>query len=191
MSQISGGSPPQPLVDGKPVELSIEHGLIGSLVAVALFGVLALIESPFTLVLVKCLILSVVISAIASIALVGRITGVLSPPVDEMTRIIDGQRSGPRRERWAGGSESEDGRGEGRSPCRRPHPQIEEDLTMNASKHFWNRFVRDEDGATMVEYGLMVALIAVVCIAAVTLLGTSLSTLFNSVQTNVANAGSS
>ena len=36
---------------------------------------------------------------------------------------------------------------------------------------------RDDDGATMVEYGLMVALIAVVCIAAVTLVGTSLSTL--------------
>ena len=53
------------------------------------------------------------------------------------------------------------------------------------------RFVRDEDGATMVEYGLMVALIAVVCIAAVTLLGTSLSGLFTAVQTNVANAGSS
>ena len=29
-------------------------------------------------------------------------------------------------------------------------------------------FFKDEEGATMVEYGLMVALIAVVCIAAVT-----------------------
>ena len=32
-------------------------------------------------------------------------------------------------------------------------------------------FVKGEEGATMVEYGLMVALIAVVCIVAVTLLG--------------------
>ena len=32
-------------------------------------------------------------------------------------------------------------------------------------------FVRDEDGATMIEYGIMVALIAVVCIGAVTALG--------------------
>jgi len=32
-------------------------------------------------------------------------------------------------------------------------------------------FTRKEEGATMVEYGLMVALIAVVCIAAVTALG--------------------
>ena len=37
-----------------------------------------------------------------------------------------------------------------------------------------------EDGATMVEYGLMVALIAIVCIAAVTLFGTSVKALFSS-----------
>ena len=43
------------------------------------------------------------------------------------------------------------------------------------------RFMREEDGATAVEYGLMVALIAVVIIAAVTLLGTNLSAKFNQV----------
>ena len=36
-------------------------------------------------------------------------------------------------------------------------------------------FCKDEEGATMVEYGLMVALIAVACIAAVTLIGTDLA----------------
>ena len=41
------------------------------------------------------------------------------------------------------------------------------------------RLVKEEDGATMVEYGLMVALIACVCIAAVTLLGGSISNVFN------------
>ena len=41
-------------------------------------------------------------------------------------------------------------------------------------------FFKDEEGATMVEYGLMVALIAVVCIGAVTLLGTTLNTKFDS-----------
>ncbi|HEV2294148.1 MAG TPA: Flp family type IVb pilin [Tepidisphaeraceae bacterium] len=51
------------------------------------------------------------------------------------------------------------------------------------------RFVKEEDGATMVEYGLMVALIAVVCIAAVTLLGTNLSAKFNTAATAVGNAG--
>ena len=43
------------------------------------------------------------------------------------------------------------------------------------------RFMREEDGATAVEYGLMVALIAVVIIVAVTLLGTNLSAKFNQV----------
>ena len=41
-------------------------------------------------------------------------------------------------------------------------------------------FMRDEDGATLVEYALLVALIAVVCIAAVTLIGTNVSTKLNS-----------
>ena len=44
---------------------------------------------------------------------------------------------------------------------------------------------RDERGATAVEYGLMVALIAVVIIAAVTTLGTNLNTKFTSVGTAV------
>ena len=46
-------------------------------------------------------------------------------------------------------------------------------------------FFNDEEGATMVEYGLMVALIAVVCITAVGLLGTNLSTKFDGVATAV------
>ena len=42
-----------------------------------------------------------------------------------------------------------------------------------------------EEGATAVEYGLMVALIAIVIIAAVILLGTRLSSLFNQVGTSI------
>ena len=38
---------------------------------------------------------------------------------------------------------------------------------------------KDEEGASLVEYVLMVALIAVVCIAAVTLLGTAAKDKFN------------
>src|SRR5207245_7506173 len=38
---------------------------------------------------------------------------------------------------------------------------------------FLPSLIRDEEGASLVEYVLMVALIAVVCIAAVTLLGTA------------------
>ena len=41
--------------------------------------------------------------------------------------------------------------------------------------------VDDEKGASLVEYALLVALIAVVCIAAITLLGNSASTKFSTV----------
>jgi pilus assembly protein Flp/PilA len=44
---------------------------------------------------------------------------------------------------------------------------------------------RDDRGATAVEYGLMVALIAAVIVTAVTLIGTKLTTLFNSVATSL------
>ena len=50
------------------------------------------------------------------------------------------------------------------------------------------RFVREEEGATMVEYGLMVALIAVVCIVAIGALGGELRDLFNDVEGEIATA---
>jgi pilus assembly protein Flp/PilA len=46
-------------------------------------------------------------------------------------------------------------------------------------------FIRNECGATAIEYGLIAALIAVVIIAAATTLGTNLSTTFNSVATSL------
>ena len=42
-----------------------------------------------------------------------------------------------------------------------------------------------EEGATMVEYGLMVALIAVVCVTAVALLGTNIKGIFNSMAGSI------
>jgi pilus assembly protein Flp/PilA len=42
-------------------------------------------------------------------------------------------------------------------------------------RSFMNRLMSEEDGATMVEYALMVALIAVVVMVAATTLGTSIS----------------
>ncbi len=47
------------------------------------------------------------------------------------------------------------------------------------------RFLRDEDGATLVEYVLLVALIGVVCAGAVALLGTSTNTKLNSAATSL------
>ena len=45
--------------------------------------------------------------------------------------------------------------------------------------------IRDEEGVTAVEYGLIAALIAVVIAVAVTTLGTDLSTLFTTVGTKI------
>jgi pilus assembly protein Flp/PilA len=50
---------------------------------------------------------------------------------------------------------------------------------------FISRFARNQSGATAIEYGLIVALIAVVIIGAVTTVGTNLSTKFNTVATSV------
>lgn len=50
-------------------------------------------------------------------------------------------------------------------------------------------FFKDESGASAVEYGLLVALIAVVIITAVRLLGTNLSTQFNKTATEIGAAG--
>ena len=48
----------------------------------------------------------------------------------------------------------------------------------------------NEEGAAMVEYGLLVALIALVCIGAVTLVGTDLNTIFGKVAAKLAIAAS-
>lgn len=52
-------------------------------------------------------------------------------------------------------------------------------------KHMLTRFVRDEDGATAIEYGLIAALIGVVIIAGVRALGTNLSSTFAQVAGNL------
>jgi pilus assembly protein Flp/PilA len=51
---------------------------------------------------------------------------------------------------------------------------------------FVTRFIKDESGATAIEYGLIAALIAVVIIGAVTTLGTNLRGTFNNIAGNVA-----
>lgn len=50
-------------------------------------------------------------------------------------------------------------------------------------------FLKDEEGATMVEYGLMVALIAVVAMVGAALLGENVNTKFNEVASAVDGAG--
>ena len=55
---------------------------------------------------------------------------------------------------------------------------------LNAAR----KFVVAEEGATMVEYGLMIALIAAFLITTVQLLGTNLKTQFTNVATAIGNA---
>jgi pilus assembly protein Flp/PilA len=51
------------------------------------------------------------------------------------------------------------------------------------------RFVKDESGATAIEYGLIAALIAVVIIAGARLLGTNLNDLFGRIAANLTGVG--
>ena len=47
------------------------------------------------------------------------------------------------------------------------------------------KFFRDEEAATMVEYGLMLALIAIVCIIAVTAVGTGANAVFQEIAASL------
>jgi pilus assembly protein Flp/PilA len=60
---------------------------------------------------------------------------------------------------------------------------------MNKFMQIAKQFVRDEEGATAIEYGLLAALVSVVIIGAVTLLGTHLSETFQSVADSLTGAG--
>ena len=57
-----------------------------------------------------------------------------------------------------------------------------------ARAHVWWHGLREERGATAVEYALMVALIAAVIIAAVSALGTSARDKFQTVAATIAGA---
>ncbi len=52
---------------------------------------------------------------------------------------------------------------------------------MEVLKKLW----KDESGQGLVEYALIIALIAVVAVAAITLLGNRISTLFNNTANNL------
>jgi pilus assembly protein Flp/PilA len=60
-------------------------------------------------------------------------------------------------------------------------------IVKNVTKQnsMFRRLLRDDSGATAIEYGLIAALIAVAAIAAFQLVGTNLSTIFNTVATDL------
>ncbi len=49
-------------------------------------------------------------------------------------------------------------------------------------------FLNDEDGATAIEYGLIAALVSVAAIGALTAMGNSLGTMFNTVSSALSGA---
>jgi pilus assembly protein Flp/PilA len=61
-------------------------------------------------------------------------------------------------------------------------------FTEKAMLNLIRRFSGDESGATAVEYGIMVALIAVIIIVAVTTLGTTIRDVFNDARLRGLNA---
>ena len=56
---------------------------------------------------------------------------------------------------------------------------------MSSIKNTLRRFVREESGATMVEYGIMVALIAALAIAVIKVIGTKTNAAFQNVNANM------
>ena len=55
---------------------------------------------------------------------------------------------------------------------------------------FFTKLLRDEQGATAIEYGLIAALIAVAAITAMQSLGNNLNTTFNTVSNHLSTANS-
>ena len=53
---------------------------------------------------------------------------------------------------------------------------------------FFVRFIADEAGTTVIEYGLIGALISVVCITGMTFVGTQLGTMYTAITTAVTAA---
>lgn len=52
------------------------------------------------------------------------------------------------------------------------------------------KLIKNEEGATAIEYGLIAALIAVACIAALQSVGSQLSTTFSHVSSSLSSANS-
>jgi pilus assembly protein Flp/PilA len=59
---------------------------------------------------------------------------------------------------------------------------------MNKIGRFLVDFLKGEDGPTAVEYAVMLALIIVVCIAAISVLGSNANNTFNKTATTIGTA---
>jgi pilus assembly protein Flp/PilA len=66
-----------------------------------------------------------------------------------------------------------------------PRDPRQENIPMTQLIARIQTFITQEDGSTMVEYGLMVALIAIACIGTVVLVGSNLSGLFTNISGSI------
>jgi pilus assembly protein Flp/PilA len=58
-------------------------------------------------------------------------------------------------------------------------------MTMTKLLTSTSKFLSDDNGASLAEYGLLLGLIAVVCIAGMTLLGTKINSMFSSLASTL------
>jgi len=59
---------------------------------------------------------------------------------------------------------------------------------MSSLVKICKRFVSREEGATMIEYGLLAALVSIAALSALQVLGPALQTIFNNVATAITSA---
>ncbi|MBB3008573.1 Flp family type IVb pilin [Cupriavidus alkaliphilus] len=59
---------------------------------------------------------------------------------------------------------------------------------MQALTTMFQQFMRDEEGVTAIEYGLIAALIAIVIIASVQIVGTQLNSVFSKIGSALTSA---
>jgi len=56
---------------------------------------------------------------------------------------------------------------------------------MNTLRNLTRRFITEDEGAALLEYGILVLLIAVLCITAVKAIGSKINTGFTTINTNL------
>ena len=76
-----------------------------------------------------------------------------------------------------------------REECPTDRQATERRRDVRSFSQFVRNFLQREDGPTAVEYAVMLALIIVVCIAAITTLGSNANNTFSSVAQKAAPAG--
>jgi pilus assembly protein Flp/PilA len=71
----------------------------------------------------------------------------------------------------------------------KPNVQVREGTMLRKTRRAIINFLKNEDGPTSIEYAVMLALIIVVCIAAVQLIGESANNSFGMVGDSLADIG--